>query len=72
MKYVRNEIIQKLSKKVKEEGDDDSSSDGDFERSSNEDFKTDNNLDLFSSKESQSNYEQVDKDGVKWTILNEN
>lgn len=75
IKQTKNEIIQKLSKKVKEEGeekDDDSSSEGDFERSSNEDFKADDNLDLFQSKETPNNYEQVDKDGVKWTILNDN
>lgn len=75
IKQTKNEIIQKLSKKVKEDGDEkdeDSSSDGDFERSSNEDFKADDHLDIFSSKELPNNYEQVDKDGVKWTFLNGN
>jgi hypothetical protein len=79
IKQTKNEIIQKIARKVEvsEVGEDkdlekdSSSSDSDFERLSNDDTndKEQNNI---LAKEVRNNYETIDKDGVKWTTLHDN
>jgi len=74
IKQTKNEIIQKLARKIEvsddKEDKNSSSSDSDFERLSNDDTN-ENNQNLL-QKETRSNYETIDKDGVKWTTLNDN
>jgi hypothetical protein len=70
IKHTKNEVLAKLTQKQsKNKDDDENGSDSDFERSSNDELNTADNL---LNKETRNNYEQVDKDGVKWTILNDN
>ena len=70
IKHTKNEVLAKLTQKQsKNKEDDEDGSDSDFERSSNDELNTADNL---LNKDTRNNYEQLEKDGVKWTILSDN